>query len=347
MTQANHNDDHKYVFVCGLHRSGTSVLGRNIARFEDCTGFKNTGTPEDEGQFLQNVYPADFNYGGFGRFGFDPRSHRTESSSLLTPENVAKLRASWHAYWDQSKTIRVEKTPGHLLMTRFLQAVFPNSYFIVVRRHPIAVSLATQNLWKLYRTSLHRLLEHWLHCHEILESDKPFLKHVYELNYEKYIQNPVKHHEEIANFIGARVPSMAKNDGYRYVVQVRQQVSRIPDTALEQVNIDHNEKYFMRWSELLNHSPFRAYYQHIARKYESSFNKYDYTLFCDLKNGPGAYLPHETTTVLGILCCAAADLGSLLWRIGARAKWLVLTSTQKIVNKINVVKSMRPESRQS
>src|SRR5438034_3037011 len=87
--------EYKYVFVCGLHRSGTSVLGRNIARFENCTGFKNTGVTEDEGQFLQNVYPVAFTYGGPGRFGLDPGTHRTESSPLLTPENVAKMRASW------------------------------------------------------------------------------------------------------------------------------------------------------------------------------------------------------------------------------------------------------------
>ena len=30
----------RYVFICGLHRSGTSVLGRNVARLENCTGFK-------------------------------------------------------------------------------------------------------------------------------------------------------------------------------------------------------------------------------------------------------------------------------------------------------------------
>ncbi len=46
----------KYVFVGGLPRSGTSLLCRNIARMEDCTGLKNTGVFEDEGQFLQDVY---------------------------------------------------------------------------------------------------------------------------------------------------------------------------------------------------------------------------------------------------------------------------------------------------
>ena len=81
----------KYVFVGGSPRSGTSLLGRNIARLEDCSGLKNTGVFEDEGQFLQDVYAVASEYGGSSRCGFDPRMHRTESSDLLTPQNVAKI----------------------------------------------------------------------------------------------------------------------------------------------------------------------------------------------------------------------------------------------------------------
>lgn len=36
------------VSVCGLAQSRTSLLGRNLARLEDCTGFKNTGLGSDD-----------------------------------------------------------------------------------------------------------------------------------------------------------------------------------------------------------------------------------------------------------------------------------------------------------
>jgi hypothetical protein len=334
--------EYRYVFVCGLHRSGTSVLGRNIARFENCTGFKNTGFTEDEGQFLQDVYPTAFHYGGPGRFGFDPRSHRTESAPLLTPENVARLRACWHAYWDKSKTICVEKTPANLLMTRFLQAAFPNSYFVVIKRHPVAVSLASQNLWKINRTSLYRLFEHWLHCHELFERDEPFLRHVYKLTYEDYIRDPGKYHEEIAAFIDTRISEPPENDSYRYVAQVHEQVSRIPDTTLEQVTMSYNEKYLKQWSILLNDSLFKGYYRYIAGKYESSFNKYGYSLFGDVKDPKGVYVKHGIYAAFGGLCCAAADFCALLWRMAARAKSLSLKWSKAVVTKSTFAKAFEP-----
>ena len=221
--QKRNHTGRRYVFICGLHRSGTSLLGRNIARMENCTGFKDTGVIEDEGQFLQDVYPTAMTYGGAGRFGFDSRAHLTETSVLFTPANAARLRKSWHAHWDNSKTIFVEKTPGNLLKTRFLQAVFPKSYFIVIRRHPVAVSMANQR-WKVSLTPLHNLFDHWLHCHALFDRDKKHLKPLYELSYEDYVRDPDKYHEEIAAFIGSTVPAAVPKS-------IRSHVS-IPPTSL-------------------------------------------------------------------------------------------------------------------
>src|SRR5437667_9506173 len=88
--QNDDNSKYKYVFVCGLQRSGTSMLGRNIARLENCTGFKNTGVLQDEGQYLQDVYPTDRYHGGTGRYGFNRRAHLPDPSALLTPQNLSQ-----------------------------------------------------------------------------------------------------------------------------------------------------------------------------------------------------------------------------------------------------------------
>lgn len=330
--QNNDKGNYKYVFVCGLHRSGTSLLGRNVARMENCTGFKNTVALMDEGQFLQDVYPIAGKYGGAGRFGFDPRSHRTEASSLLTPENVVRLQASWHAYWDKSKRICVEKTPANLLMTRFLQAAFSNSYFVVIRRHPVAVSIASRR-WKVSLTSLHSLLEHWLHCHEVFDQDKKYLKHVYELTYEDYIENPDKYHEEIAAFIGTRVPEPPREDKFRSVTEWRNPAGlRVPEGAMEDVSGAHNKKYFDQWCNLLARSFFKGYYRYIAEKYEPQFAKYGYSLTKGLGRSEGEPSSGgKPSNVIGALYCFGADAGAFFWRFGTRTKWYLKRHTKAVL----------------
>lgn len=243
-------DSYKYVFVCGLHRSGTTILAHEVGKLRDCTAFHDTGVKMDEGQHLQSIYPSSYVYGGAGRFGFASRAHLTENSPLLTPENVSRLRCDWERYWDQSKSIRVEKTPGNLLMMPFLQAAFENAYFIVIKRHPVPVSLATRK-WK--PISLPSLFEHWEWCHNIFAADRTRVRHLYEVRYEDYIQNPDEYLDEIAAFIGtARGPSP---------------VGKATDA--------HNMAYFARWTGMLQGS---GYYRLVARLYDGKFAEHGYWL---------------------------------------------------------------------
>jgi Sulfotransferase family len=336
-TDSHHGDQTrpKYVFVGGSPRSGTSLLGRNIARMENCTGFKNTGVFEDEGQFLQDVYPTASAYGGSSRCGFDPRIHRTETSDLLSPEKVARLRAAWHCYWDNSKSIFVEKTPENFLMTRFLQAAFPNSYFVVIKRHPVPVSIGGQK-WTVNITSLNRMFEHWLHCYKLFEQDTKYLKHVYELRYEDYVENPDKYHQEIAAFIGTRVPEPPKEDRFRIVLQQwRPRGLRVPERAMEIPSVVYNKKYFDRWSYFLTKSPFKLYYWHIAKKHEFEFAKYRYSLiegFVEKEEALGR--DTNLATLLGPMCCVGADVGAFLRRSVARARGHVKQTVKRLLPKL-------------
>src|SRR5256885_16158288 len=91
--------DYRYVFICGMPRSGTSMLGRNIGRLVGCTDLKNTGTIEDEGQNVQDVYPTAHELGEPVSYGFDARAHRNESSALLYPETLPNIKADGPGSW--------------------------------------------------------------------------------------------------------------------------------------------------------------------------------------------------------------------------------------------------------
>jgi hypothetical protein len=295
----------KYVFVCGLHRSGTTLLAREIGKLKNCTGFEKTGVLMDEGQFLQDVYPPFVVHGGAGKFGFAPAAHLTESSPLLTPTNVSRLRRSWEAYWDSHKTIRIEKTPGNLIMTRFLQAAFPNAHFIVIKRHPVPVSLATQ---KWSRTPLHNLFEHWLRCHEIFAEDRKYLTHLYELSYEDYIKEPNMHLKKIADFIGTEFSSY----GHEEIVDV------------------YNVKYLVQWGQMLRTSPCRLYFRHVARLYEKKFAEHGYSVVPSFA-GTSFCLDDAklSSRIIGPLLCLAWDFYAIPWRADLRFR----VATQRVAHR--------------
>lgn len=247
--------ENKFVFLSGLHRSGTTLLADCLKEHPLISGFADTGVPKDEGQFLQSVFPPARQYGGPGVFGFNDEMHLTERSPLATGENGEKIFDEWGRFWDTDKPLLLEKSPPNLLKTRFLQALFPNSYFIVITRHPAAVSYATM---KWSKTGLDSLLEHWAVCHDIFESDKPHLRNVFMLKYEDFVKNPDAFLKKIYNFLG--IPY------HPYTQAVREQVNR---TYLEQ------------WREYLNQTggikKWRMYNRY--RKIETIAAKFGYSLY--------------------------------------------------------------------
>lgn len=204
---------HRYIFVCGLHRSGTSVLFRALRDHPEVSGFQGTASPEDEGMHLQSVYLPSGRYGGAGAFGFHPEAHLTESSPLVSDANRRKLFSEWSRYWDLSKTYLLEKSPPNIIRTRFLQAMFPDAYFIVMLRHPLAVSYATQKWYRKYKInwrSFSRIFEHWLVCHEIFQEDQKHLNRSFIVKYEELVAEPDKWVNDMYRFLGLNDYSMSQ-----------------------------------------------------------------------------------------------------------------------------------------
>jgi hypothetical protein len=180
-------DTHRFLFLCGLHKSGTSLLAQVLSQHPQISTFANTGAPEDEGQHLQSVLPAAKEFGGPGRFGFHPGARLNEQSALSAPHFGSRVFAEWAPYWDLERPVLLEKSPPNLLRTRLLQSWFPKSTFVVILRHPVAVSYATQ---RRSRTLIPSLLEHWLTCHERFREDARRLRDVVTVRYEDLVTSP-------------------------------------------------------------------------------------------------------------------------------------------------------------
>lgn len=202
----------RLVFVGGLHRSGTTPLARTMGQHPQISGLTGTGVKEDEGQHLQSVYPKAKTYGGAGRFAMDPRSHLTEASPLATPENAETLVREWSPYWDLDRQLLLEKSPPNLVMGRFLQALFPDSAYVAVIRHPVVVALSTHKWRRLaarnvrMHTTYYQLVEHWLAAHETFLADLPHLRRVHVLRYENLVADPAAELAPVTELLGLSSP---------------------------------------------------------------------------------------------------------------------------------------------
>lgn len=193
------NEQHRFIFIGGLHRSGTSAICAMIGSHPQASRLENTGQIEDEGQFLQSVYPIDDDLGGAERFALHPNAHMTEQSPLVDGAG-AKLFDAWSPYWNLSKPVLCEKTPANMVRSRFLQAAFPGASFIFVSRHPIACALAIRK-WDLYRQPLGLLFRNWIACHRYMQEDLPHLQRALTLRYEDITADPVTGIRQIENFL--------------------------------------------------------------------------------------------------------------------------------------------------
>ncbi|HEX5042549.1 MAG TPA: sulfotransferase [Candidatus Polarisedimenticolaceae bacterium] len=241
----------RLVFVAGLHRSGTTLLARCLAAHPAIAGLSGTGVPEDEGQHLQDVLPTALTLGGPGRFALRPEAHVTEDSPLVSPHARDRLLRAWGPYWDRTRPLLLEKSPPNLLRTRFLQALFPEAAFVVVVRHPVAVSLATR---KWCHRPLPWLLRHWLAAHATFREDRTHLRHSMCISFERLLREPQATLAQVCAFLEVA-----------------------PEADAAPVRAGANARYFARWRRALS-GPLAPYARWVARRFEADVWPYGYSL---------------------------------------------------------------------
>ena len=242
---------HKLIFICGLHRSGTSLLYKILKEQKGISGMENTKVPEDEGQHLQSIFLPAKAFGGPGEFGFNKDALLNENSKLITNENKERLFQEWAKYWDLDNEFLIEKSPPNLIRTLFLQAMFPNSYFITIYRHPVATSLATK---KWSKTSHHSLIKHWIICHQQYLNDKTKLKNKLDIKYEDLIDNSSNTLDKIEMFLGIEIKQST--------LEIRKGV---------------NDKYFKIWRKHKKSIFYKRNIKKTEKEFERELQNFDYS----------------------------------------------------------------------
>ena len=186
---------HSFLFVGGPHFSGTTLLTmmfletENVATFElKQPTFRNRKAKNsliiEEGQHLQDVFPTARAFGGPCRYASKKRSRLTELDHL-PKENT--LYDQWASKWDLTQSILLEKSPPHVMHSRWLQAVFRERTsgsisFVFTMKHPLSI-------YERHCTfvGLKTYLENWLSQMETLREDITRLEHAYVIRYEDWL----------------------------------------------------------------------------------------------------------------------------------------------------------------
>ena len=145
------------IFICGLHRSGTSLLENLIIQNLELS-YLRMQVPENEGQHAQSVYSPAYKFGGPGRFAFSSAMD-DELQKLNDYESCnRRIKDDWARFVVGHDTSLIEKSPPNITKIWWLRRVFPNSKFVVLSRDPRATSGAT---CKWTSSTIEELMMHW------------------------------------------------------------------------------------------------------------------------------------------------------------------------------------------
>jgi sulfotransferase family protein len=244
------------------------MLYRYLGEHPLVSALSGTPRPANEGQHNQTVYPADTYHSKAGRFAFRPEARLTETSPLVTEANRRKLFEEWSRFWDTSCLYLLEKSPPNLIRMRFLQAMFPNSYFVAMLRHPIPNTLATLK-WDP-QTPPHRIAAHWLRAHELFASDVQHVRRLHVLRYEDLVDDPDTVLGRVFEFLELDDPGAGRERG-EGVNADNFQSDRTLRTGV-------NERYFDDWRRRRSGAFGRAYYEALERWYEHRVRAFGYSL---------------------------------------------------------------------
>ncbi len=184
------------VFICGLHRSGTTLLHDYLLAHYNVSYVQSAKVPENEGQFLQDVYMAERPFGGPGSFAFYPQM---QFAPVKNPERAQRtgkrLLAQWNSWAIGDSPVLLEKSPPNIVRIPYFRSLFPNARFVVWTRDPRAVSMSTR---KWHKLPVSQLMAHWNTAY--MKAFQDIGDDCILVRYEDFCEDPVGTTAKIAAF---------------------------------------------------------------------------------------------------------------------------------------------------
>lgn len=207
----------RYVFIGGLHRSGTTLLARGLEAHPEVRGLSHAPVPEGEGAYLQGAIPHTARHGIPGAFAEDDAQHHVEGGCYDTLETRDRLRSDWEPWYAPGGLWRVEKSPVDLMRARLYQSLFPASQFVFLVRHPVASARAVAK-WSDRPEAA--LIAHWERAQARLVEDLAHLHCWLVVRFEDLTEAPEAEMARAFAFLGldrvgpSRAVEGGRNDAY-------------------------------------------------------------------------------------------------------------------------------------
>lgn len=194
--------NYKWIFIMGCNDSGTSLLYNILGEHPQIAkvASESVNLSNIWPSYITNVLPSSLKL-GLDR-AYSERLdifHLTEKDTSID-EN--RLRYDWlnivKAQKREGRPYLLEKTTENAIRSRWLQKIFPNSYFISIVRNGYATC---EGLRRNTNYLIERCAKHWNMTNKIMLEDSKHLKKFKLIKYEDFTEDPKKILSDIADFL--------------------------------------------------------------------------------------------------------------------------------------------------
>lgn len=228
----------KWLFLVGCYNSGTTILRRLLESHPEIGGLPF------EGVDLTDAFP-DLEQGGWPRmmyanrdlWGMDPQTNAWRAE---------RARRDWSVWWKRDASVFLEKSIDHTVNMPWIDAHFPNAYFLGITRNGYCVNEgilrraaprgnAAIQVGERYPPEM--LAEQWVAINDRLVSAPGKLARFHCLSYEALMADPVQQLRNIFGFLDLEAPTMQAMGHLLTIGSIEHEV------------IDQNRKSLERLSE--------------------------------------------------------------------------------------------------